>query len=207
MNLRRTVVLLCAVAILVAGTRKGFAKPGGDAASPFAAADAQIITEIRDHSELAQNLEYLSDNIGPRVTGSPQLKQANEWTAQMFKQYGLANVHQEPWTSAHGWTRGTAKARIITPTEHPLTIASAAWAPGTNGAVRGPVVYFDAKTLQDFDKYKGKLKGAIVIATEPAPLSPPKPEDPNDEIMRPMQAPPPVKGQPPAPSLPGRAES
>ena len=49
-------------------------------------ADAQILSEIREHSEAMENLEYLSDNIGPRLTGSPQLKQANEWTRDMFEE-------------------------------------------------------------------------------------------------------------------------
>jgi Zn-dependent M28 family amino/carboxypeptidase len=147
-----------------------------------------------------ENLEYLSDEIGPRLTGSPQLKQANDWTAAKFREYGLTNVHLEPWTIAHSWARGTAHARIVSPTGHPLTIASAGWSPGTNGVVRGPVVYFDAKTKEDFDKFRGKLKGAIVIYQEPESLSPPKPGSPNAELIRPMQAPPPVKGQPQAPS-------
>ncbi len=83
---------------------------------------------------------------------------------------------------------------------HPLTIASAGWSPGTNGAVRGPVVYFDAKTKEEFGKFRGKLKGAIVIYQEPESLSPPKPQNPNALLIRPMQAPPPVKGQPAEPS-------
>src|SRR4029077_17555727 len=108
-------------------------------ANDYAAADAQIMKEIREHSEAMGNLEYLSDAIGARLTGSPQLKQANEWTAEMFRKYGLTNVHLEPWTIARSWTRGSAHARIISPTEHPLTIASAGWSPSTPGAVRGPV--------------------------------------------------------------------
>jgi len=196
------VMALCVfapLAIAASAARKGFAASSDDT-SPLAADDARILSEVHDHSEAAENLEYISDRIGPRLTGSPQLKQANEYTAEVMKKYGLVNVHLEPWTIAHSWTRGTASARIVAPTEHPLTIASAGWAPGTNGLVRGPVVFFDAKTKDDFAKYKGKLKGAIVIATEPQPLSPPRPEDANAEYVRPMQAPPPPAGQPPAPS-------
>ncbi len=66
--------------------------------------------------------------------------------------------------------------------------------------MRGPLVYFDAKTKEDFEKFRGKLKGAIVIYQEPESLSPPRPEIPNAQVARPMQAPPPVKGQPAAPS-------
>jgi Zn-dependent M28 family amino/carboxypeptidase len=187
-----------ALAGLMAGDAYA-APPDGDT-NPLAAADAHILAEVRDHSEAMQNLEYISDSIGPRLTGSPQLKQANDWTAEVMKKYGLVNVHLEPWTIAHSWTRGTATARIVSPTEHPLTITSAGWAPGTNGSIRGPVVYFDAKTKDDFARFKGKLKGAIVITQEPLALSPPRPEGANAEYLRPMQAPPPLKGQPAPPS-------
>jgi len=200
MNSRRVAVLLCAVVLVFAGVRAGSAKPAAEDSNTFAAADVQILSEVRDHSEAMQNSEYLGDSIGPRLTGSPQLKQANEWTAAKFREYGLTNVHLEPWTIAHSWTRGTAHARIVSPTEHPLTIASAGWAPGTAGAVRGPVVYVDIKKDEDFEKYRGKLKGAIVIGQEPASLSPPKPDEPFSEVNRPMQTPPPLKGQPAVPS-------
>ncbi len=200
MRFHRALLMLC-VAILVGFTaHKGLAIPPDGEAHEFAATDAEILSEIHDHSEAMQNLEYLSDTIGPRLTGSPQLKQANEWTAEVMRKYGLVKVHLEPWTIAHSWTRGSAKARILAPADHPLTVASAGWSPGTQGTVRCPVVYFDAKTKADFEKYRGKLKGAVVIYQEPASLSPPKLEDLNEEYVRPMQAPPPVKGQPSAPS-------
>src|SRR6266852_7898148 len=191
MNVRRVVLFVFAAVLVLAEVRAGSTRPAGDEASGFAAADAQILSEIRDHSQAMENLEYLSDEIGPRVTGSPQLRQANDWTAAKFREYGLTNVKLEPWTIAHSWTRGTAHARIVSPTGHPLTIASAGWSPGTNGVVRGPVMYFDAKTKEDFDKFHGKLKGAIVIYQEPESLSPPRPQNPNAEIIRPMQTPPP----------------
>src|SRR5260370_10896074 len=200
MNSRRMAIFVCVAVLVLAGVRVGSAKPAADDTSAFAAADEQILSESHDHSKAMDILEYLSDEIGPRLTGSPQLKQANDWTAAKFREYGLTNVHLEPWTIAHSWTRGTAHAHIVSPTEHPLTIASAGWSLGTNGVVRGPVVYFDAKTKEDFEKFRGKLKGAIVIYQEPASLSPPKPENPNAELIRPMQTPSPVKGQPQAPS-------
>src|SRR5437016_2489032 len=200
MSSRRVTIPVCVAVLVLAGVRVGSAKPAADDASAFAAADAAILREIREHSQAMENLEYLSDEIGPRLTGSPQLKQANDWTAAKFREYGLTNVKLEPWTIAHSWMRGTAHARIVSPAMHPLTIASAGWSPGTNGVMRGPVVYFDAKTKEDFEKFRGKLKGAIVIYQEPESLSPPRPENLNRELIRPMQVPPPVKGQPPVPS-------
>src|ERR1700731_914102 len=198
MNLRR-VIALAVVLLLAMGALHATARPAGDT-NDYAAADAQILKEIHEHSEAMENLEHLSDAIGARLTGSPQLKQANEWTAEMFRKYGLTNVHLEPWTIAHSWTRGTAHAHIVKPAEHPLTIAAAGWSPGTGGVLHAPVVYFDAKKKEEFEKFRGKLKGAVVIYQEPASLSPPKPEDSRSEVVRPMQAPPPMKGEPPAPS-------
>src|SRR5450432_1900665 len=210
MNSRRIIALVFTFMLLAAGVRRAIVQPGpgeanyhaaGDnATGDYAAGDAQILKEIHEHSEVMENLEHLSDAIGPRVTGSPQLRQANEWTAKMFRKYGLTNVHLEPWTIAHSWTRGAAHARIVSPTEHPLTIAAAGWSPSTAGVVRGPMVYFDAKKKEEFEKFRGKLKGAVVIYQEPESLSPPKPEDSRIEVVRAMQAPPPMKGEPPAPA-------
>src|ERR1700674_1367479 len=151
MSLCRCGVFVCGVVLVLVAVRGGLAsRPPAEEKSPFAGADAQILSEIREHSEAAANLEYLSDSIGARMTGSPQLKQANDWTKEKFAQYGLTNVHLEPWTIARAWTRGTARARIIAPAEHPLTIAAAAWSPGTPGSVQGQVVYFDAKKKEEF---------------------------------------------------------
>jgi len=197
MSLRRCSVFVCGVVLVLMAVRGGLASPPADEKSPFAAADAQILSEIREHSEAAANLEYLSDSIGARLTGSPQLKQANDWTRDMFAKYGAVNAHLEGWTMEHSWTRGKASARIVSPTEHPLTIASAGWSPSTPGAVTGPVVYFDVKEKKDFAKFHGKLKGAIVIYQEAASLSPPKPDDPNALLSRPMQQPPPRIGEAP----------
>jgi carboxypeptidase Q len=194
MKMNRKAIGVAVVVCLAAGrTWTARAADGKDA---VAAAEARIIGEIRDHSELMENLEYLSDEIGPRLMGSPQLEKASNWTAEMFKKYGLTNVHLEKYSIPHAWERVTATAQIIAPTEHPLTIASAAWAPSTRGKVRGPVVYFDARKPEDYVKYRGKLRGAIVILQEPRPLSPPKPIDQNAEYYHPMQEPPPPAGQP-----------
>jgi Zn-dependent M28 family amino/carboxypeptidase len=196
--MKRKTWVAVALLLALAGMRVWTARAAGDDASSLAATDQQILGEIRDHSEVMDNLEYLSDRIGARLTGTAQLKQANDWTVEMFKKYGLTDVHLEPYSIPHAWVRGTATARIAAPMEHPLTIASAAWAPSTKGTVRGPVVYFDAKKPEDFAKFKGKLKGAIVILQEPRPLSPPKPTDQNSEVYHPLEEPPTPVGQPAA---------
>jgi len=196
MKKNRKAIGVVGLALCLLVGRAWTARAANEGANPVAAADARILGEIHEHSELMENLEYLSDEIGARLTGSPQLKRANDWTAEMFKKYGLTNVHLESYSIPHAWVRGTAHARIVAPAEHPLTIASAAWAPNTKGKVHGPVVYFDAKKPEDYEKFKGKLKGAIVIFQEPRPLSPPKPIDQNLEIYHPLEEPPPPVGQP-----------
>jgi carboxypeptidase Q len=154
-------------------------QPAAAAKDPNAEADDKILAEVRDHNEIMSNLEYVSDMIGARLTGSENLKKANDWTRQKFADYGVANPHLESWSIAHTWERGAASARIISPSRHPLTIASYAWAPSTNGAVRGPAVYVKAQSADDLTQYKGKLKGAIVISAEPALLPPPDQPAPN----------------------------
>src|ERR1700720_3914212 len=170
MSLRRCGVLVCGVVLVLVAVGGGLANPPAEEKRPFARADAQILSEIRDHSEAAANLEYLSDSIVARLTGSPQLKQANDWPRDMFTKYGAVNAHLEGWTMEHSWTRGHARALIVSPTENPLTIAGAGWSPSTPGAVTGPVVYFDVKEKKDFARFRGKLKGAIVIYQEAASL-------------------------------------
>src|SRR5437899_5936311 len=190
---------MCVVFLLAAFAWQHADAQQTSTADPFSAADAKILAEIHDYSEVMEKLEYLADHIGPRMTGTPQLKQANDWRAEMFRKYGLANVKLEPWSIEHAWTRGNASARIVAPVIHIITLASAAWSPGTNGVMRGPVVYFDAKTPADFEKFRGKLKGAMVIYQEPQSLSPP-PKDRPSPLLRPMQEPPPRPGQPAQPS-------
>jgi carboxypeptidase Q len=158
-------------------------QPASPASEALAADDQKILAEVHDHNELMSNLEYLSDMIGPRLTGSENLKKANDWTRQKFAEYGAANSHLESWIIAHTWTRGTATGRIISPAEHPLTLASYGWAPGTNGTVEGSVVYVKAQTLADLDAYKGRLKGAIVITSEPRLLPPAGAPAPNPVLI------------------------
>ena len=88
-----------------------------------------IVDEIDKHSELMANIEYLCDMIGPRLTGSPNLAQANRWTRDKFQQYGLTNAHLEPWTIEKAWTRGNAKGRVVLPVEQRLLVESAGWCP------------------------------------------------------------------------------
>ena len=132
--------------------------------------DKKIIDEETKNSELMKNLEYLCDMIGPRLTGSERMKEANEWTADRFKDYGMKNVHLENWKFAMSWDRGTASARVVKPNGLPLIVAQQAWTPGTNGPREGKVLLADIKEVKDIEKYEGKLKGAWILLGEAAKI-------------------------------------
>src|SRR5690242_6430019 len=107
--------------------------------------DRALMAEIKDHSQLMKNLQYLSDVIGPRLTGSKNAENANHWTAEKMKEYGLENVHLEAWEIPMGWQRGTARMKVVEPeTNTQIVIAAGGWSPGTNGKVTGPVVIVNA---------------------------------------------------------------
>lgn len=151
------------------------AAPAGSSGETKAVTQA-ILEEIDKRSELMANLEYLCDMIGPRLTGSPNLMKANEWTKSKFEQYGLVNAHLEPWTIEKSWTRGEAKGRVVVPVEQRLLLESAGWSPSTMGPRRGPVVHVKAESAEQLAPYKGKLRGAWVmlaeVSTQPSPKSP-----------------------------------
>src|SRR5262245_16756845 len=137
------------------------------------ALDKKIMVEVKTKPDIIPNLSYLSDIIGPRLTGSAALKRANDWTAERMKAYGLENVHLEPYEIPIGWERGTVSARIIEPEGgRPLLMASAGWSPGTKGNVEGDVVIFKATKREELAQYKGKLKNALILRREPSFVAP-----------------------------------
>ena len=136
-------------------------------ADPYRDTDRKLFAEIDKSNELMANVQYLCDTIGPRLTGSDKLKAANQWTLEKFKQYGLEG-HLENLNIANGWRRGTASGRLVEPTAQTMSLAAAGWTASTKGPVRGRLVYVKAEKPEDLDKFKGQLKGAIVLVTEPA---------------------------------------
>jgi carboxypeptidase Q len=140
-------------------------------------ADQKIADEVKAHSELVKNLEYLTTQIGPRLTGSPQMQAASDWTLKRFKNYGV-DAHLETAEIAHSWTRGVETAEITNPIQQRIGIRALGWSKATNGEISGNVVVLNIKNPSDFDQYKGKLKGAIVMMRKPVDLSK---KDPNPE--------------------------
>ena len=129
-----------------------------------------LIEQGMHHSEAMQNLEHLTDIIGPRLTGSPAARAANDWMMQRFKDYGL-DAHLESWEFAGTWSRGPMWMRMTSPRRHDVIAASWAWTPGTGGkTVAGPVVLINAANAESLEVYKGKVRGAWLMLREPAPV-------------------------------------
>src|SRR3989441_9111656 len=127
-----------------------------------------LIDQGLTHSEVMPNLQYLSDIIGPRLTGSAAARAANDWTMARFKEYGL-EAHLEPWNFGGTWTRGPIWMRLTAPRVHDVVAASWAWAPGTNGKTgSGPAVGIDARTPESLEAGKARGKGAGVMVRPPA---------------------------------------
>src|SRR5437763_973178 len=91
----------------------------------------RIREEGLKHSQVMQTLSYLTDVIGPRLTGSPNLKRANEWTRDKLTLWGLTNAHLEAWGPfGRGWSLKRFSAQVIEPQTIPLIAAPKAWSPG-----------------------------------------------------------------------------
>jgi len=149
-------------------------------------ADQKIADEVKSHSELMKNLEYLTTQIGPRLTGSQQMQAASDWTLKRFQDYGV-EAHLETTNIDHSWTRSSETAEITSPIQRSIGIRALGWSKATEGDVSGKVMALDIQKPSDLDAYKGKLKGALVMVGKPADLSKadPNPENAYDAVIPP----------------------
>jgi hypothetical protein len=130
--------------------------------------DLEVVRRIREEglerSQLPALAAHLTDVIGPRLTGSPGMKRANDWTAGKFREWGLTSVVVEPWGEfGRGWERVSYSGRVLTPFVEPLAAQPTAWTGSTRGTVTGAVTLVRADSLPHLAQYRGKLKGAVVM--------------------------------------------
>ena len=158
---------------LVTRARQTPPAPTTPAPQPTPDAVERIKDEGLNRSEVMQTLEYLTDVIGPRLTGSPALRRANAWTRDRLTAWGLSNAHLEPWGPfGRGWTLRRFSAEAVEPVAFPLLAYPRAWSPGLDAPLTADLVAVDAKDEQELQKYKGQLRGKIVLAGAERQLKP-----------------------------------
>src|SRR5580704_812888 len=133
---------------------------------------ARIREEGMQHGKVMQFGDALANGIGPRLTGSPNMAKANAWTRDTLTAIGLSNAHlEDSGECGMGWQQINTWARMVSPAPEPLWLQAAPWSPATSGPVTGQIAYIPLTDASDLDKWKGKLKGRIVLlgAMRPTP--------------------------------------
>lgn len=103
--------------------------------------DAQLRAQETKDSQLMWWLHEISDVYGPRLTGSPGLRAAQDFAVGQLEKWGFSNVHLEAWNFNHpGWQNWDLEANAVSPFQQPLNVRAVSWTPGTNGPVEAPVV-------------------------------------------------------------------
>src|SRR5947207_1019280 len=117
------------------------------------------------NSRVMDTMFYLTDVYGPRLTGSPNIRDAGEWSVKKMKEWGLANPRMEAWGPfGRGWSATRFSAMMKEPEFQPIIGFQQPWSPGTNGPVVGQAIMPVIAGPEDLDKFKGKLKGKIGLS-------------------------------------------
>jgi hypothetical protein len=165
------------------------------------AAVRRIREEAFERGQVMDIASWLTDVYGPRLTGSPITKTAGEWAIRKLTEWGLKDARLESWGPfGRGWTNERMVVQVTAPIPFPVLAYPAAWTPGTNGAVSGKATMVTVDSEPDFEKYRGKLRGAIVLLGRPREVKPsftPLASRLGDEELAKMAASPAPPPQPP----------
>ena len=124
----------------------------------------RIMNEGFNDSHIMEYASALTDDIGERLTGSPNALKANKWAQQQFTAMGCANAHLESWGDfGQGWQQLNTWIRMVSPDIAVFIAQAQPWTPSTNGPVTGDVVNVVIDRERDMDRYRGKLAGKIVL--------------------------------------------
>src|SRR5205823_4195836 len=154
---RKTAIPVLVVAAFAAG-------PAAQQEKLDYAAIGQIRDEGFNRSQAMDTLFWLTDRYGPRLTGSPDANEAADWTMKKMTEWGLANVHREDWDFGRSWSLVRFSAHMTEPRVQPLIGFPKSWSVGTAEPVSAEVVRATITTDADIAKYKGQLKGKIVLS-------------------------------------------
>src|SRR5437867_256959 len=143
------------------------------AESPDLTMQTRIRQEEFRNSKVMDIASGLMDFVGERLTGSPNMKRANEWTRDKLTEFGLSNAHLEPWSGfGKGWSFEYVSMRMTSPDVVQLSALPRAWTPSTNGIIRGAPVKVKMESKEDLEKNKGKLSGKFVLLGDAPDMKP-----------------------------------
>jgi hypothetical protein len=135
---------------------------------PDLAAINRIKAESLSNSKVMDTMFYLTDVYGPRLTNSPNHYAAGEWAVKRLQEYGLVNVRMEKWGPfGRSWSNKYYEGHMVEPRFYSLVGVPLAWTNGTGGSISGEPIIAPIRTEADMEKFKGKLKGKIVMMSEP----------------------------------------
>jgi len=141
--------------------------------SPDLTMQTRIRQEGLRNSKVMEIATGLLDGIGARLTGSPNMKRANEWTRDKLTEFGLSNAHLESWGPfGRGWSYESCSVRMTSPDVVQLIAVPKAWSRATNGALRGRPVKVKLATTEDLQKEKGKFAGKILMIPDSSTQTP-----------------------------------
>lgn len=124
----------------------------------------QIIREGKNNNHVWDHLLYLSEEIGPRLTGSSRQEEASNWTRDQFDKWGLSNAHLKQWgTLPVRFDRGPSSAQMVEPVERVFEFTSPAWSAGTDGSVRGKV-FKQPETIEALEAIEDQLEDAWILS-------------------------------------------
>jgi carboxypeptidase Q len=135
---------------------------------------ARIREEGLNHSHIMEYAGALFDDIGPRLTGSPNLAKANAWTRDQLTAMGCSNAHLESWGDfGLGWKQISTSIDMVKPDTAVFIGQATPWSPPTHGLVTAEVIAVpELKEEKDLEAWKGKLAGKIILYGKPPAINP-----------------------------------
>ena len=150
---------------------------GAVSAQSMESVDLDMVARIRqeafNHSQVMQTLRELTEDVGPRLTASPNMDKANAWAREKLSGWGMSNVHDEAFDNfGRGWDYSHSRVEMVSPHAVSLYAIPKAWTPGTNGPVEGDAMIVKIQSKADLEKYRGKLKGKIAFVSDAREFKP-----------------------------------
>jgi hypothetical protein len=144
---------------------------------------AKIKTEASRQPQLMEIARNITTVSGPRLTNSANVRAAGEYARKKLVEWKLDDVHLETWNFGNGWVNERFSIKVASDPAMTLLAYPKAWTPGTNGPITADVIAADVRTEADITRFRGMLKGKIVLIL-PAPPSLPAPSATQTAVKR-----------------------